>query len=145
MNPIWLRLLQAYLWVICAFHVVTGLGVNFSRPFMETMAAWYGATVNFTPQFLTILHPLGAFMFVLGVLAAVAAWDPLRYRAIVYCFAGLFLIRSLQRVVFKQDIEQAFQIDPTRNLLSMGLFLVMAVTLAVLQRYVESRHAVAAR
>jgi hypothetical protein len=142
MNFGWLRLLQTYLWIVCAFHVVTGLGVNFSRPFMETMAGWYGAQVNFTPQFLTILHPLGAFMFILGVLAAVAARDPLRYRPIVYSFAALFLIRSLQRVIFKQDIEQAFQIDPWRNLLNMVLFLVMAISLAALQRYVESRPAV---
>jgi hypothetical protein len=145
MNPIWPRLLQAYLWVICTFHVITGLGVNFSRPFMATMADWYGATVDFTPQFLTILHPLGAFMIILGVLAAVAARDPLRYRPIVYSFAALFLIRSLQRVLFKHDIEQAFQIDPARNFMTMGLFLVMAITLAALQRYVESRQGVTAK
>ncbi len=141
MNPFWLTLLRGYLWFICAFHVITGLGVNFSRPFMTTMAGWYGATVDFTPQFLTILHPLGAFMFILGVLAAVAARDPLRYRPIVYCFAGLFLIRSLQRVIFKQDIEQAFQIEPARNLASMALFLAMAITLAALQSYVERHRA----
>jgi hypothetical protein len=143
MNQRWLRLLQGYLWVICAFHVITGLGVNFSRPFIDTMADWYGAKVDFTPQFLTILHPLGAFMFILGVLAAVAARDPLRYRPIVYSFAALFLIRSLQRVLFQQDIEQAFQIAPTRNLLNMGLFLVMAITLTALQLHVE-RHQVPA-
>jgi hypothetical protein len=112
---------------------------------MEVMAGWYGATVDFTPQFLAILHPLGAFMFILGVLAAVAAQDPLRYRPIVYSFAALFLIRSLQRVLFKEDIERAFQIEPTRNLASMGLFLVMAISLAALQRYVESRPALAVK
>jgi hypothetical protein len=112
---------------------------------MELMAGWYGAKVDFTQQFLTILHPLGAFMFILGVLAAVAARDPLRYRPIVYSFAALFLIRSLQRVLFKQDIEQAFQIEPVRNLGSMGLFLVMAISLAALQRYVESRAPITAR
>jgi hypothetical protein len=145
MNPIWLRLLQGYLWVIFTFHVITGLGLNFSRPLMDTMADWYGAKVDFTPQLLTIFHVLGAFMFILGALAAVAARDPLRYRPIVYGFAGLFLIRSLQRVVFKQDIEQAFQIDPSRNLLTMGLFLVMAICLAALQRYVESHLDVAGK
>jgi hypothetical protein len=145
MNFGWLKLLQIYLWMICAFHVIIGLGVNVSRPFMETVAGWYGATVDFTPQLVTILHPLGAFMFILGVLAAVAARDPLRYWPIVYSFAALFLIRSLQRIYFKQDIEQAFRIDPGRNLLTMGFFLVMAISLAALQRYVESRQTVAAR
>jgi hypothetical protein len=141
MNPFWLRLLQGYMWFICAFQVLTGLAINFSRPLMEVLAEGYGAKVDFTPQFLTILHPLGAYMFIVGVLAAVAARDPVRYRLIVYGFAGLFLIRSLQRVLFKQEIEQAFQIDPVRNFLTMGLFLAMAIALAGLQWYVESRPA----
>jgi hypothetical protein len=145
MNSLWLRVLQAYLVFICAFHVITGLGINFSRPLMEAMAIYYGAKVDFTPQFLTILHPLGAFMFILGVLAAVAAVNPLRYRPIVYCFALLFLIRSVQRILFKEEIEKAFGIDPVHNLLSAGLFLLMAVTLGGLQRYVESHQAVTAR
>jgi hypothetical protein len=129
---------------IGAAHVMIGLGVNLSRPFIERTAELYGARADFTPQFLGILHPLGAFMIVLGVLAAVAASDPLRYRPVVYGFVLLLVIRSLQRVVFKQDIEQAFQIDPTRNLLTAGFFLAMAVTLAALQRYVESRRPVTA-
>ena len=53
-----LRLLQIYLWLICAFHVVIGLGVNLSRDFIAATAAGYGAEVDLTPQFVTILHPL---------------------------------------------------------------------------------------
>jgi hypothetical protein len=139
MNSGSLRWLQIYLWIICAFHVVIGLGVNLSGSFVEIMADCYGAKVDLTPQFVNILHPLGAFMFIMGVLAAVAARDPLRYRPIVYGFAALFLIRSLQRLVFKRDVEQAFQIAPARNLLNMAFFLAMAISLAALQRYVESR------
>ena len=134
-----LRVLQVYLWLICAFHVVTGLGVNGSQAFMETMAGWYGAKVDFTPQFKTILHPLGAFMFILGVMAAAAAVNPLRYRAVVYGFAALFVIRGLQRVVFKQEIESAFQIEASRNLFNMAFFVAMGVTLAALQCIVERR------
>jgi hypothetical protein len=144
MNVRGLRLLQVYLGGICASHMVIGLGVNLSKPFMERTADLYGAKADFTPQFLAILHPLGAFMIVLGLLAAVAASDPMRYRAVVYCFVVLFLIRTLQRIAFKQDIEQAFQIDPLRNLLTAGFFLAMAISLAVLQRYVEGQRTVAA-
>jgi hypothetical protein len=133
------RVLQIYLWFICAFHVVTGLGVNCSQPFMETMASGYGAKVSFTPQFVAILHPLGAFMFVLGLMAAAAALNPLQNRAVVYGFAALFVIRGLQRIVFKQQIEDAFQIEPSRNLINMVLFLTMGIVLAALQRYVENQ------
>jgi hypothetical protein len=140
-----LKLVQIYMTFIAATHLVIGLGINLSRQFMERTADVYGAQADFTPQFLAVLHPLGAFMIVLGLLAAVAASDPLRYRPIVYCFVVLFLIRTLQRIVFAHDIEQAFQIDPSRNLLTAGFFLAMAISLAALQRYVETRDTVAAR
>lgn len=134
-----LRLLQIYLWLICAFHVVIGVGVNLSRDFIATAAAGYGAEVDLTPQFVTILHPLGAFMFILGVMAAAAAVNPLRYRAVVYGFAVLFLIRAGQRIVFQQDLEQAFHIAPARNWFNMGFFNLLGLSLLGLQRYVETR------
>lgn len=139
-----LRVLQVYLGMVALFHAVTGLGINVAQPFMEMTAKMYGAEVDFTPQFVAILHPLGAFMFVLGLLAAAAAMDPLRYRAISYGFAALFVIRALQRVVFKTDLEQAFHIAATRNMINIGFFLAMGITLALLQRAVESRSSEAA-
>jgi hypothetical protein len=137
MKELSLRSLQAYLGLVCIFHVVIGAGVNCSKPFMEKVADLYGAKVEFTHQFVTILHPLGAFMLILGVLAAVAAAHPIRYRAVGYCFAALFVIRAVQRVVFKQDLEEAFHIDPTRNLFNIIFFLALGISLAALQWYAE--------
>ena len=61
------RALSAYLWFIAAFHLFVGLSVNLSMPFTQAIAAGYGAQVDWTPQFTYILHPLGAFMIVLGL------------------------------------------------------------------------------
>jgi hypothetical protein len=138
-------ILRIFLWGICAFHIVIGAGVNVSAPFVEQAAAMYGATVELTPQFLAILHPLGAFMFILGVMAATAAINPHQYRAVVYGFALLFVIRGLQRIVFKQQIEEAFHIDATRNLLAMAFFLAMGIVLGALQWYVETQRNPATR
>src|SRR5204863_2172524 len=96
-----------------------------------------------TDQLLVIVKPVGAFMFILGVLAAVAAWDPLRYRAVVYAFAGLFLIRAVQRLAFGHEQTAAFAIPPDRVRMAMILFFVMAVSLFALYRYVESRSSAA--
>jgi len=136
-----LRMLRIYLWIICVFHVAVGVGVNVSQGFMEAMANLYGAQVTFTPQLLGILHPLGAYMFVLGVLAGTAAHNPVRCRAIGYAFAALFIIRSLQRVVFMQQIVEAFNIDTTRNWLTMALFAAMGILLIVLQVSAEKQPA----
>jgi len=80
------RLLKAYLWFIAIFHLSVGLAVNLSDHFTKMIAAGYGATVDWTPQFTYILRPLGAFMIVLGFLAAVAARDPERYNAVIFGF-----------------------------------------------------------
>ena len=67
------RALRLYLWFIAAFHLFVGLSVNMSQPFTRLIAAWYGATVDWTPQFVYILRPLGAFMIILGLLAGFIA------------------------------------------------------------------------
>jgi hypothetical protein len=146
MNTTWLRVLQGYLWFICAFHVIMGVGLNASPKFIPVVAAWYGADperVDVTPQLLVLVKPIGAFMFILGVLAAVAAIRPLRYRAVIYAFAGLFFIRAMQRVVWGHEQTEAFGIPYGHVMVNMVFFFLMAVTLAGLYRYVESRSSTA--
>lgn len=139
------RLLQGFFWMVCTFHVVVGVGLNFSSGFPRLMAEYYGATVDWTPQFTYILKPLGAFMFVLGLLAAAAARDPLRYRLAAYLFATLFTIRGLQRVVFRREILDAFSISPARNMGNAVFFLALAATLLGLHFWVQRNSSVAAR
>jgi hypothetical protein len=129
-----LRALKAYLWFIAAFHLFVGLSVNLSTPFTRAIAAAYGATVDWTPQFVYILRPLGAFMIVLGVLAAAAARDPRRYEAVVLGFVLLFAIRALHRLAFGAVLTSAFGIDSSRNTLNLVVFAVQAIVLFMLWR-----------
>ena len=133
------RALKAYLWIIAIFHLFVGLAVNMSDDFTRMIAAGYGATVDWTPQFVYILHPLGAFMITLGFLAAVAARDPERYDAVIFGFIGLFLIRSLHRVVFGSVITSAFGVSPSRNMFNMILMAALAALLFILWRAARAR------
>lgn len=128
------RVLKAYLWFIALFHVFVGLSVNMSTTFTQMIANGYGAHVDWTPQFTYILHPLGAFMIVLGLLAGAAAREPERYEAVILGFVVLFAIRALQRVVYGDVLSQAFGIAPSRNTMNMVLFVVQAVALFLLWR-----------
>jgi hypothetical protein len=139
MTPTAYRALQFFLWFICAFHVIVGLSLNVPLVPLPALADYYGAQVDWTPQFVYILKPVGAFMCVLGGLAGVAALTPLRHGAIIYGFVALFALRALQRLVFQQEIHTAFAIAPTRNLGAMVLFFAMAAALFVLYRHV-ARH-----
>jgi hypothetical protein len=138
-----MRALQAYLWFIAAFHLAVGLGVSLSPEFAQAVARGYGATVNWTPQFVTILKPLGAFMIILGVVATFAARDPVRYAGVVYGFIALFALRALQRLVFAGDITQAFDIAPGRNMANVIIFVGQSALLFALWHAATRRPAAA--
>ena len=138
MNRNTLKILQVYLWLICAFHLVVGVGLNLFPGMPEVMADAYGAKLEATPEFLYILKPLGAFMLVLGLLAAAAARKPQQHRAVIYGFAILFAIRAFQRLIFSQEIAEVFEISSSRNIGNMLLFFGMAIALVVLDRLVNA-------
>jgi hypothetical protein len=134
-----IRALELLLWGVCAFHLLVGLSLNVPLVPLDVMASYYGASVEWTPQFVYILKPLGAFMFVLGGLAAAAAIKPLRHKTVVYGFVALFSIRALQRLVFRQEVSNAFAIPEARNLGAMILFFALAAVLFLLYRSAEKR------
>jgi len=130
--------LQVFLWLICAYHVIVGLGLNLSPAFPQIMADYYGAQVNWTPAFLYIVKPIGAFMLAMGVMAAWAAREPLGHLAIVYGFVVLFTLRGLQRFAFQDEIASALGIASGRNIGNAVFFLAMAAVDPALFRRLDA-------
>lgn len=137
-----LNLLKAVLWSVCAFHLIVGVGLNLSASMAPWMAQMYGAEVNWNPELGYIIKPLGAFMIALGVAAAGAAIDPVKYRLVTYSFVTLFVLRAMQRFIFAQEIQDTFAISGARNLGNMVFFLALAATLIVLDTLTRRRSAV---
>ncbi len=75
-------------------------------------------------------------MTALGLLAVAAAWNPLRHRVIIYGFVFLFLARALQRVVWSEEVQQAFGISSGRNVANMIFFSFSAFALVALDQWV---------
>jgi heme A synthase len=134
------KLLQIALWVTCVFHVFVGLSLNLDIGLKEWVGSvLYSAQVDWSqPQFVYILKPMGAFMFILGIMAAIAARDPLHNKWIVYSFALLWLIRTLQRILFISEIQNAFQI-PMGGLVSGTVFVFLSGALLVVLLYFADR------
>lgn len=127
-----LNLLKLVLWGVCAFHLIVGAGLNLSSAMAPMMAKMYGAEVNWNPELSYIIKPLGAFMIALGVAAAGAALNPLKYRVIIYSFVTLFVLRAVQRLIFAEEIHETFAIANGRNLGNMVFFFALAAALIVL-------------
>ena len=130
------RVLQVLMLLVCVAHIVIGAGLNLASDGMvASMASSYGAeSAEWSAQLLYIVKPLGAFMLVLGLLAAAAAANPTRYRAVVYAFSVLFLIRAVQRIAFSTEIHDIFGIAVSRNTGNAIFFAVLAVVLVVCDR-----------
>ena len=128
--------LKTFMWFVCIFHVTVGVTLNLNIGLKEWVASGlYGASVDWNnAQFVYILRPLGAFMVALGVMAGVAARNPLAYSGIVNAFVMLFILRALQRLVFMADTHAAFAIPPGRSLVNMGVMFVLAASLLILAR-----------
>jgi hypothetical protein len=121
---------------VCAFHVLVGLSLNVDLGFREWVGGTlYNATVDWSDgQFAYIMKPLGAFMIALGVMAAMAAMNPLGNRAIILGFVVLFTMRGLQRLLYMREIESVFAIPANRSLIQMVVMLALAVALFLLWR-----------
>ena len=95
----------------------------------------YNARVDWSDgQFAYIMKPLGAFMIALGIMAAMAARNPLGNRPIIIGFAILFTMRGLQRLLYMNEIESVFAIPASRSLVQMVVMLVLALGLVLLLR-----------
>jgi hypothetical protein len=139
-NSTALALLKIALWITCAFHVIVGLSLNLDIGLKEWVGSGlYNAQVDWSqPQFVYILKPLGAFMFVLGIMAAIAARNPLRNKLMVYGFALLWLIRSSQRLLFWGEIQNAFAIS-AGSMISGTVFVFLSGVLLVVLLYFADR------
>ena len=136
MNSSTVALLRFTMWFVCIFHIGVGLALNLDIGLKEWVAtSLYGAHPDWSDaQFVYILKPLGAFMISLGVIAAIAARDPLGQRGIVYAFSLLFALRALQRLVFLGESSRAFAIAPGRTIGAMVAMVALALLLLYLAR-----------
>ena len=132
-NVAWL---SRFLWIVCAFHVLVGLSLNIDIGLREWVGGTlYNAQVDWSDgQFAYIMKPLGAFMIALGIMAAMAAMNPLGNRAIIMGFVVLFTMRGLQRLLYMREIESVFAIPANRSLIQMVVMLALAAGLFLLWR-----------
>ena len=133
--------LKWLLWFVCAFHLIVGIGLNVSAGFPQAVAEYYGATVDWTPEFQYIVKPIGAFMIAIGIMAGAAARNPLANSSVVHGLVALFVMRGLQRIVFREEIANALAIAGGRNIANAIFFLLMAAVLFFLFRAARQRAA----
>jgi len=118
------------LWFIAAYHVLSGGLLFFSGELtvrmLKTLA---GVSVSGSSELGIAGEILACYLAAFGLMMGIAAWNPVKNRAIVTVGLVLFALRLFQRVYFADKVMQVMQIPPVRY---WGAALIVAVLAALM-------------
>ncbi len=114
--------LKLVLWAICLYHVVLGGGALLSTPVAERIAhTVFGITLHMTPDVAYVVRVLGVYALTFGLLAGVAATDPVRHRALLNLVVVLYALRIVVKLAFKNEAVMGLDYTPTRIFVEAAL------------------------
>ena len=127
-------MLRALLWLICAYHVGFGVLANLPSNLMRRCAvALLGINLPADAALDYVIKPFGIYAMTFGVMMGVAAWNPVKNRALISVGVVLFALRILQRLLNLDAMQQAFNIAPSRNLGTIAVVALFGLALAWLR------------
>lgn len=102
-------LLKIVLFAISAYHLFLGLAPLLSDNITVQLAeSVFGLKLEMTAQLSYMLKLLGVYAFVFGLICGVAAFNPERYRPLLYVIVLLYVFRVLNKFAFIGQFAQAF-------------------------------------
>lgn len=114
--------LRVLLWVIGLYHVVCGLLANLMPDRIPALAQMLaGMKVTASPDFLYLAKPFGVYVIAFGIMMIVAAWNPVKNRALISIGILLFALRIFQRLTTMTEVETLFGVTPARSLATIGI------------------------
>jgi len=126
--------LRFLLWMICIYHVGFGLLANAPSDLMRRAATvLLGIHLPDDPTLLYVVKPFGIYCIIFGVMMGVAAWNPVKNRALISIGVVLFALRIGQRLLNLDAMQQALGVTPQRNLATIAVVAVFGVALALLR------------
>ncbi len=134
--------LRAILWIVCLYHVLLGILLSLPGDWLIDVAEGIlGVTKAPTEQALFVGRILGVYMGVFGIGMGVAAWNPIKNRALLSVGAILVVVRSVQRVLQADYLEDAFGVATGRNWTMVVVLLAFAAAIALFRWrvYVDMR------
>lgn len=127
-------LLRGVLCLIGLYHVAFGLAANLPAPQVQAAAAAVlGVRLPAEPALYHVLKPFGIYAIVFGAMMLVAAWNPVKNRALISLGVVLFLLRIGQRLLNLDGVQQDLGVTAARNWATIGTVGVLALLLSWLR------------
>src|SRR5689334_3797086 len=127
-----LLLAQVVLVVLTIYHLITGvLALVAPATARRLVRVVYGAQLVDAAPMDYAVSMIGAQAIAIGLLAAVATTDPVRYRAVVAVLALLQLLRALVRIGRARLLRDALGVATDRNAVMIAVLLAEVAVLVV--------------
>jgi hypothetical protein len=122
--------LRGVVWLVCLYHISLGVTLNCSVKCMTWVATnALGATKMPDASALFLARMLGTYLIVFGVGMGLAAWNPVKNRALLTLGAMLVILRTVQRLLQAGDLQEALGISAGSNWATITALLVFAAVL----------------
>jgi hypothetical protein len=126
--------LRSLLWFICIYHVVCGLVPNLFPEQVPVLAeSLAGMKIQAAPEFIALTKPFGIYAIAFGIMMGLAAWNPIKNRALISVGIILFLLRILQRLTGLHEAQEVFGVPLSRSFGTMAIVAGFAIALTVLR------------
>lgn len=126
--------LRVLLWIIGLYHVACGLVPNLFPDRIPALAERLaGMQVQAAPEFVALAKPFGVYAIVFGVMMGLAAWNPVKNRALISVGVLLFALRIIQRLAGLDEASQVFGVTPGRSMGTIAIISCFALALAWLR------------
>ncbi|MCH7850900.1 MAG: hypothetical protein IH845_04630 [Nanoarchaeota archaeon] len=101
MKGYYLLIMKFILWDMALYHLLLGfVGLIYNTELEEISSLIFNLSLKITPETLWLIKPLAAYVFVFGIMMAIAAYDPMKFRPIIYAGLAILLIRFVQYIDF---------------------------------------------
>lgn len=123
--------LRGVVWLVCLYHILLGITLNCPVKCITWVATnALGATKMPDGSALFLARMLGTYLIVFGIGMGLAAWNPVKNRALLTLGAILVVLRTLQRLVQVGDLQEAIGISTGSNWATVAVLLAFAAALA---------------
>lgn len=134
------KALRILLWIAAIYHLALG----FSAMVLKTQATdlariFFKFNLSPTPELLWLLNPFSAYLLAFGVMLAITATNPLRYRPFLFIAVGLFCLRAIQRAWFLMNGPPELKVitDSAQNGIHLAVVAAMAIGMTVLAMQIK--------
>ncbi|MCD4781984.1 MAG: hypothetical protein K8S27_15765 [Candidatus Omnitrophica bacterium] len=134
---------RGVVWFICGYNILLGIIFNCPQSVVvgfTRIVFQYDGTPGTALMFTIKL--LGAYMIFFGAAMGLAAWNPVKNRAVLTVGSIFLVLRALQRAVQASQLESAFGITAQRNWVFIAMLMGFAIVVLAfrIKLYLEMKN-----